>query len=462
MERFDVVVLGAGSAGEWVSAIAKGGKSVAVVEGHRVGGECPFVACMPSKSMLRSAQVRHLVTEAHSLGAAGSPPALDQGAAAYAAATKRRDGIAHGRDDRSHAEALQKAGVTLVRGWGMVTESGVVVVGDRTLGWIDLVVATGSAAERLPIEGLDDVPTWTSDEALSSTELPNSLIVLGGGAVGCELAQVYARFGTTVTLVETGPRLLKREEPAISAVLADVLQANGVSLRFNEEILRAERVERGARLHFKSGAVLMAERVLLATGRTPRTGGLGLEKLGIEPSERGLETDEHCRVRGRQHVWAAGDVTGIAPYTHTANYQGRIVAANLLSREAKADYRAIPRAVYTDPNVASVGLGLETAEKHGHDAVSAEADIKETSRAATEGGDETVGKLVLVADRRRRILLGAAAIGPYAAEWLGEAALAIRAEIPLDILADLVHPFPTFSEIYEGPIRELAGTLFVD
>ncbi len=462
MERFDVVILGAGSAGEWVSAIAKSGKSVAVVEGYRVGGECPFVACMPSKSMLRSAQVRRLLAEAHTLGAAGSQLTLDQGAVAYAAAVTRRDGIANNRDDRKHAEGLEKAGVTLVRGWGTVTAPGVVSVGDRKLHWTDLVITTGSSAERLPIDGLDDVPTWTSDEALSSPELPASLLVLGGGAVGCELAQVYARFGTAVTLVETGPRLLKREDPTISAVLADVLSAGGVTLRFNEEITRVERVAGGAGLHFKSGGVLTAKRILLATGRTPRTSGLGLETLGIEPNERGLETDEHCRVRGQEHIWVAGDVTGIAPYTHTANYQGRIVAANLLGREAKADYRAIPRAVYTDPNVASVGLGLENAKEAGHDAVSAEADITQTERAVTEGSDDTVGKLVLVADRNRRILLGAAAIGPYAAEWLGEATLAIRAEIPLEILADLVHPFPTFSEIYEGPIRKLAGSLFAE
>jgi pyruvate/2-oxoglutarate dehydrogenase complex dihydrolipoamide dehydrogenase (E3) component len=462
VERFDVVVLGVGSAGELVSAIAERGKSVAVVEGHRVGGECPFVACMPSKSLLRSAQVRHLLAEGRTLGAVERPPSLDQGAAGYAAAVQRRDQVAHGRDDGTHAEALQKTGVTLIRGWGMVTEPGVVTVGDRLLRWTDLVITTGSSAERLPIEGLDQVPTWTSDEALSSSELPASLIVLGGGAVGCELAQVYARFGTTVTLMETGSRLLKQEEPAISEILADVLSASGVTLRFNEEVVRVEPVKAGATLHLKSGGVLTAERILLATGRTPLTSGLGLEKLGVEPNERGVETDEHCRVRGQAHVWAAGDVTGIAPYTHTANYQGRIVAANLLGREAKADYRAIPRAVYTDPNVASVGLDLETAKQQGHDAVSAEADVRQTSRAVTEGGDDTVGKLVLVADRRRRILLGAAAIGPYAAEWLGEATLAIRAEVPLNVLADLVHPFPTFSEIYEAPLRKLAGSLFAD
>ena len=334
MERFDVLVLGAGSAGEWVSAVAKGGKSVAVVEGHRVGGECPFVACMPSKSMLRSAQVRRLLASAHVLGAVGSPLTLDHGSVAYAAATERRDGIANGRDDRGHAKALQKAGVTLIRGWGEVTEPGIVTVGDRELHWTDLVIATGSSAERLPIEGLDAVPTWTSDQALSSEELPASLIVLGGGAVGCELAQVYARFGTTVTLVETGSRLLKKEDPAIAAILADVLRASGVVLRFNEEVAQAEPVAGGAMLRFKGGAGLTAERILLATGRTPRTSGLGLETLGIEPHERGLPVDEHCRVRGQKHVWAAGDVTGIAPYTHTANYQGRIVAANLLGRDA--------------------------------------------------------------------------------------------------------------------------------
>jgi len=461
MERFDVLVLGAGSAGEIVASVAESGKSVAVIEGHRVGGECPFVACMPSKSMLRSAQVRGLFVGVHTLGAAGAQPTLDAGTVAYAAATKRRDAIAERRRDDGHAEALRKSGGILIRGWGMVSAPGVVTVGDRTLHLTDLVITTGSSPERLPIEGLDSIPTWTSDEALSTAELPASLIVLGGGAVGCELAQMYARFGTAVTLLETGSRLLKQEEPAISEILADVLSMSGVALRFNEEVSRAERVNNRAMLHLKGGDHLTAERVLLATGRLPHVNGLGLEKLGIEPNERGLDTDEHCRVRGQGHVWAAGDVTGIAPYTHAATYQGRIVAANLLGRDAVADYRAIPRAVYTDPNVASVGLSLEAARDRGYDAASASADIKQTARASIEG-DDVAGKLVLIADRRRRILLGAAAIGPHAAEWLGEAALAIRAEVPLEILADLVHPFPTFSEIYEGPLRNLTASLFAD
>ncbi|HVA88827.1 MAG TPA: NAD(P)/FAD-dependent oxidoreductase [Chloroflexota bacterium] len=457
MERFDVVVLGAGSAGELVSTVAKGGKSVALIEGGLVGGACPFVACMPSKAMLRSAETRHILTIAHALGAASSRPGLDQGADAYATATRRRDVIAENRDDHGHAEALRKAGATLIRGWGRVIEPGVVAIGERWVHWTDLVIATGSEADRPPIPGLDRVPTWTSDEALISQELPASLIVLGGGAVGCELAQVFARFGATVTLLETGPRVLEKEEPVIAEMLADVLRASGVILRFNEEVGSVEPSGNGAKLRLKGGDSLTAQRVLLATGRTPRTTGLGLEQLGIESDEHGLPVDEHCRVRGQQHVWAAGDVTGIAPYTHTANYQGRVIAGNLLGREARADYRAIPRAVYTDPNVASVGLTLAKARDQGYDAVTAEADISQTARAIVEGRAETPGKLVLVADHTRRVLLGAAAIGPYAAEWLGEATLAIRAETPLDILIDVVHPFPTFSEAYEAPLRELAG-----
>jgi dihydrolipoamide dehydrogenase len=221
---------------------------------------------------------------------------------------------------------------------------------------------------------------------------------------------------------------------------------------------KAVRAELGtgvARLVLSDGAVLTADRLVVAVGQEPRTDGLGLETLSIRPGPEGfLAVDDRCRVRGQAHVWAAGDITGLAPYTHTASYHGRVVAANLLGREARANHRAITRGVYTEPSVACVGLSLERARAHGHDAIRASMEIRHTARAAATG--LTSGVVVLVADRTRRTLLGAAAIGPHAEEWIGEAALAIRAEIPIDVLADVVHPFPTFSEAYEPPLRELA------
>jgi pyruvate/2-oxoglutarate dehydrogenase complex dihydrolipoamide dehydrogenase (E3) component len=197
---------------------------------------------------------------------------------------------------------------------------------------------------------------------------------------------------------------------------------------------------------------------VLATGRAPRTHGLGLESLGIDPGNGGLVVDDRCRVQGQERVWAAGDVTAIAPYTHAANYQGRIIASNLVGRIARADYRAMPRAVYTNPSLAAVGLTLEQARAQGSTAVRASFDLVHTSRAAVEG--ETRAAMVVVADQTRGVLLGASMIGPHAAEWINEASLAIRAEVPLDLWVDLVHPFPTFSEGYEGLLRELTGSMF--
>lgn len=454
MESFDVVVLGAGSAGESIAkGMAEAGRSVALVESLRVGGECPYVACMPSKAMLRSAEAR--VDAEHLSDLGGGSAGLDEPAAAYAAAARRRDEISDHRDDMSAAQSAVDAGVTLVRGRGAVLRPGVVGVDGRELGYTDLVIATGSSAVVPKLPGLSDVPTWTSDEALSAAEPPESLLVLGGGAVGCELAQVHARFGTQVTLVESAVQLAGKEEPSIADLLATALRAGGVDVRLGTEVKRFEAVAGRARAHLSDGEPLEVDRVLVATGRRPTTGGLGLDLLGIEPEENGsLATDGRCRVKGQPHVWAAGDVTGVAPYTHGANYQARIVIANLLGGDRTADYRAIPRAIYTSPAVASVGLAEGPARDEGIDAVTAVMDVGETARSATEGAGG--GRLVLTADRARGVLIGAAAIGPRADEWLSEATLAIRAEVPLAVLTDVVHAFPTFGEAFEPPLRELA------
>ena len=452
METFDVVVLGAGSAGEVVARLlAEAGRSVALVEALRVGGECPYVACMPSKAMLRSAHARGDARRLADLGGASEPPTLDDDELGYRAAAARRDEISEHRQDDEAAQGLVDAGVTLVRGTGRVTAPCVVTVDGRELGWTDLVLATGSSPVRPDLPGLDEVPTWSSDEALSAQERPVSLLVLGGGAVGCELAQVHVRFGTRVTLVESGPRLAGKEEPSIADRLAEVLRDDGVDVRLGVEVERFEAVGRGARAHLSGGGTVDAERVLVATGRRPTTEGLGLDVLGIEE----VEVDPYCRVVGQSHVWAAGDITGIAPYTHAASYQARVVADNLLGGSRTADYRAIPRAVYTEPVVASVGMAAAEAREHGIDAMTAVMDLGEVARTSTEGSGG--GRLVLTADRRRRVLVGAAAIGPRADEWLAEATLAIRAEVPLDVLVDVVHAFPTFGEAYEPPLRELAG-----
>jgi dihydrolipoamide dehydrogenase len=455
MESFDVVVLGAGSAGESIATrLAEAGKAVALVEALRVGGECTYVACMPSKAMLRSAEVRETARRLDEHGAGSAN--LDADGDAYRSAARRRDAISEHRDDAKAAAAAERAGVTLVRATARISRPGVVSAGDRELGYRDLVIATGSSAVQPDIDGLADVPTWTSDEALAASERPDALLVLGGGAVGCELAQVHARFGAKVCLVESAKQLAGKEEPSIAARLADVLRDDGVDVRLETEVRRLERTADGrARSHLSKGGAVEVDRVLVATGRRPNTDDIGLDVIGVSPTKQGaISIDEHCRVEGHEHVWAAGDATGIAPYTHTANYQARVITANLLGEHSTADYRAIPRAIYTSPAVASVGRTADEAREYGVDAVTAVMDVGETARAKTEGAGG--GRLVLTADRRRRVLIGAAAIGPHADEWLSEATLAIRAEVPLSVLADVVHAFPTFGEAFEPPLRELA------
>ena len=459
MDTFDIVLLGCGSAGSWVAtSTASAGKSVAVIEERLVGGECPYFACMPSKAMLYAAEVRRLVSTAHHVGAVSRPLSLDDGSEAYAAAAAWRDRVAEHQDDASAAAALEKSGARLFRGAGRVTGPGVVEVKGLEVGWRDLVIATGTRFSVPPIAGLDTLPAWTSEDVYTSGELPPSAIILGGGPVGCEVAQVLARFGARVSLVELAPRLLPNEEPSVSAVLADVLREDGIDLRLGQKAVRVEESSQGVSLTLEDGSNLTARRIVVAAGKTPRAEALGLETLGLEVKPGAfLPVDDRCRVPGQEHLWAVGDITGIAPFTHTANYQARVATANLLGKDARADYRAIPRGVYTDPPVASVGLTLDQARQQGYDAISAYREVRQTARAAATG--RAAGRLTLVADRAGRVLIGAAAIGPHADEWIGEAALAIRAGISLEVLTDLVHPFPTFSEIYEPPLRELAAQL---
>jgi dihydrolipoamide dehydrogenase len=441
METFDVVVLGGGSAGTAVALeTARAGRAVLVVEAGRVGGECAYVACLPSKSLLRAAATRRLIRNAPEAGAASIRPELDSDGAAWAVAVARRDEAADHRDDAGAANDLEKAGVRIVRGRGEPADPGVVRVDGTPYGYRDLVLATGSRPARPPVDGLGDVPTWTSDEALSSPDRPGTLAILGGGPVGCELAQAYAGFGVAVTVVETAPGLVPGEHERVGALLGDALTAYGVTVRTGVAAIRAERDGDRARLTLDDGSTVTADRVLLATGRTPNT-----------EDDEPVEVDERCRVRGAEHVWAAGDVTGIAPFTHTAKHQGWVVAGNLLGETRVADYTAIPRVVYTDPPVACVG-------GPSGDPVEATVDLAGTARAAADayGGP---GLLRLTADRRTGTLVAADLVGPHADEALGFATLAIRARVPVRLLAEVVQPFPTYGEAYTDALRDLAGRL---
>jgi dihydrolipoamide dehydrogenase len=440
MEHYDVVVLGAGSAAEWLAGLRE--KTLAIIESGRVGGACPYVACIPSKAMLAAAH-RRMIQEY-----------LDAPDQSFIRAIARRDRVAEQRDDRAAAARLEQAGGALLRGVGRVVRPGVVSVDGREVAYDDLVIDTGSIAELPDIPGLAGVAPWSADDALSTSELPASLAILGGGAVGCELAQVYQAFGCQVTMIEPGDRLLSSEEPFVGQLLGERLREQGVDVRVNATAIAVALCGSDSVVDLDDGSTVGVERVLVAAGRTPLVRDLGLEVLGIDVTDQGLPIDDHCRVLGQDHIWAAGDVTGIAPYSHTANYHGRTILANLNGRDVTVDHRAIPRCVYTAPAVAAVGMTEVEAVSQGIDTVTAEASIGDTARALVD--DDRRGHVKLVADRSTGALVGCAAIGARADDWIGEAILAVRARVPLEVLVDVVHPFPTISEVYEAPLRELA------
>ncbi len=422
-EQYDVLVLGGGSAGEAVArGLAERGRSVAVVEPGLVGGECPYLACMPSKAMLKAA--------AHGRS--------------WADAVRFRDEVADHRDDTETAASLEKAGVTLIRARGSLAGPGRVEAGGRMLRGDHLVVCTGAHADPPPLDGLAATGFWTSEDALSSDELPDSLVILGGGPVGCELAQVYARFDTRVTVVEPAEHLLPSEPPVIGETVADALARDGVDVRTGCKPRDVRRDGDHVSVALEGDEPVSASRILVATGKTPRVAGLGLETIGVrpDPDTGALRVDDKCQVAER--VWAVGDVTAVAPFTHTANYQAKVVVANICGEPRTADYRAIPRVVYTDPAVFCVG-------RTDTDLRTASFQLEETARAVVD--ERRDGSVTLFADGSR--LVGAACVGPGADHWAAELTLAVRAGVELVVLRDVVHAFPTFGEALEPAYAEL-------
>jgi pyruvate/2-oxoglutarate dehydrogenase complex dihydrolipoamide dehydrogenase (E3) component len=442
-DRFDAVVIGAGPGGRGVARrLAKAGRRVAVVEDELVGGECPFWACIPSKALLRPAEARG---EAVHVAGLGRPP-LD-----WAEVARYRDYMVSGHDDTKKTKSLTDAGIEVVRGRGRVDGPGRVSAGEHALQAEHVVIATGTTSAIPPIEGLDGVAYWTNREATAMETVPASAVVLGGGPVGVELGQMLARFGARTTIVEALPRLLARETPEVGDRLGELLRAEGIEVRLGAKAVRVE----ANRVHLDDGSGVEGDRLVVAVGRKPRTDDLGLETVGIEPTDGGtLAVDAHCCAG--DGLWAVGDVTGVAQFTHVAAYQAGVAVADMLGTPREADYRAVPRVVFTDPEVAAVGETPEQARERGADVAVVTGDLADLDRTETYGHDLS-GGYGLVADRAASQVLGAWAVGPLASEWIHPMALAISARIPLDLVGDGMAQFPTFAEAWPMAARTLSA-----
>ena len=448
-ETYDLVIIGAGEAGQAAAHLARRkGASVVIIDRELFGGSCPYWACMPSKALLHAEAIHHL-----------------GGDYAWQRASDFRDWMIVREqprdwpDDTGHVNDLEAAGAVVIRGEGRIDGPGRIVVqsvdGLRTLGARAILVAVGTNA-TIPddIDGLDQIRPWTNREATTARELPRSLVILGAGPTGVEMSQVYARYGVPTVLVSPHERINPNDHPRSSATLDAALRRDGVDIRTE---VRATGIRPQARrdsahvVELSDATSVEGHEVLLAIGRTAPLEGLGLETIGVRLEDGQVQPDDRLRIA--EDVYVAGDPAGPEMHTHLAVYQGEMVARIALGEDVRPDHRAIPRATYTDPPTAGVGLQLDEALERGHDA------FEETTDYATTGPGyiaEAAGHVSIVVDRRKRVLLGAFIAAPGAADAIGEAVLAIKTGTPLDVLADTIHPFPTTVRVMGGLFAQAA------
>jgi pyruvate/2-oxoglutarate dehydrogenase complex dihydrolipoamide dehydrogenase (E3) component len=449
-ERVDAVVIGMGPGGEAVaSRLADAGLRVVGIERSLVGGECPYWGCVPSKMMVRAAG---LLAEARRVPQLAGTTSVTPDWSLVA--RRIRDVATDDWDDRVAVKRFEDRGGLFVRGDGRLEGPARVVVGERTFDATRAVVlATGSYPVVPPIPGLAGVPYWTNRDAVEAESVPGSLVVLGGGAIGVELGQVFARFGARVTFVEADQRLLGPEEPEAAALITDVLRREGVDVRTRATVVGVEHDDRGFEVTLDDGTTLRAERLLVATGRRAALGALGLATIGLDGEGRAVPVDPHLRVA--PGIWAVGDITGHGAFTHVAAYEARIAADDILGRDpAPTEYHALPRVTFTDPEVGSVGLTRKAAAEEGLRVRVGVAQIPASARGWIHGvGND--GFVQLIEDSDRGVLVGATSVGPTGGEVLGLLTLAVHARVPTATLRHMIYAYPTFHRAVEDALDAL-------